>query len=215
MCLSDVDTVARELLVAERLGPARELAGDRMPRTAFSAAMLHRLDLDVIPVLAEGAQDAAMTRLLPKNVVRAFPNTARGEMRRIFCGDLPLVGGIVRNSAHADLTSRPRLCRRPLDALHDVVDFTRRARIEKSRRPPSAARIDTQNRIPVGHPALGIDGFPVEIFAARIRQYVRMIAHEALVRRNVAFPKGQSLAVRPVGEDHRMASFGRPKEVGS
>src|SRR5438132_1133505 len=62
--LPHVLAVLFELLGRKRLGAADKLARDSAFRAALPLAVLHRLHLHVLPVLAEAADDSAVARAL-------------------------------------------------------------------------------------------------------------------------------------------------------
>src|SRR4051794_26220853 len=91
----------------------------------FAGAVLHRLDLHVVPVGPEGRQDAAMTGHVAVPVGRAFPDAHRGEMGRLVLGDVPLVRAEIRDAVQPDLAVRPGLPARPFDAGEIILLLAR------------------------------------------------------------------------------------------
>src|SRR6266571_3051611 len=75
--------IFRELLRGQRFRTADELAGDAALRAALALAVLHRLHLHLLPVLAEAADDAAVAVAVAVAVAPAFPNADRREVRRL------------------------------------------------------------------------------------------------------------------------------------
>src|SRR6266513_4302467 len=95
-----------------------------------------------LPVLAEGADDAAVAVAGAGGVVPALPGADRGEVRRLRRRRAPLVARVVRNAVHADLAAAPLLRRRPLDAVLKVARLARIVVAQVAGRAPGAARID-------------------------------------------------------------------------
>src|SRR5205814_486241 len=155
--LPHVLAVLLQVFRRQRLGTANELARDAALRAALAHAVLHRLHLHVLPVLAEAADDAAVARALAVGVVPAFPDADRREMRRLRRRGAPLVRGVVRDAVHADFARAPRLRGAPLDALVDVARLARVVVAEVAGRTPGAARIHPHARIALRHPLLQVD----------------------------------------------------------
>src|SRR5260221_7597657 len=145
-----------ELLGRKRLGAANELAGDPAPRAALALAVLHRLHLHVLPVLAKAADDAAMACALAIGVVPALPHADRREVRRLRPRPPPPVARVVGNAVHADFSARPGLRRRPLDAKGDVARLARIVVAQGARRASGAPRSDAQANVAVRHPLFRI-----------------------------------------------------------
>ena len=211
-----VFAVVLQFGLAQRLGAAGEFSGDRMLAATLTDAMLHRLDLHLLPVLAEGAGDAAMAVRLAIGIVPALPGADRGQVRRLGRGDTPLVARVVGNAVEPDLAVAPGLNRRPFDAQ---VEVTRLARIvvgQVSRRAARTSGVDADADIAVRHPLLRIDHLPVLVLVGRAGERVRILARHDVPGRLVAFLEGEALAVRPVGHQHRVAALGdRPEDVGA
>jgi hypothetical protein len=93
-----VDAVARELLVAELLRAAHQLAGDAALRAALAQAVLHAVDRPREPVGEEAREDAAVPDRFAVVIARALPAADRREMRRLEAGHLPGVHRVVGNA---------------------------------------------------------------------------------------------------------------------
>ena len=179
------------------------------PVTALFAplrvAVLHRLHLHLLPVLAEAADDAAVPGAVPVRVVPAFPGAHRGEVRRLRGGGAPLVARVVRDAVHAHLAAAPGLRGGPFDAQMDVARLARVVMAQVSRRAPGAARVDADHRVTVRHPFLGVDDLPVLVPVRGAGERVGILARHDLPRRLVAVLEGEPLAVGAVAEDRRVA----------
>ncbi len=136
---AEIGAVRGEFLLAERLRPAHELAVDRRAAAAFAGAVLHGLDLHVVPVLPERAQNAAVARHVAIPIGRALPNADRREVRRLERGDVPLVDAVIGNAVEPDLAVRPRLHACPFDAVVEILGLARREMLDDPRRAAAAA----------------------------------------------------------------------------
>src|SRR5712664_4382368 len=192
----------------KRVGPAHQLAGDAAFRAALALPVLHRLHLHVLPVLAEGADDAAVAVAVAVGVVPAFPGADRGEVRRLRGRSAPLVARVVRDAVHADPAAAPGLLRRPFDAQVDVAGLARIVVAEIARRAAGAARVDADAGVALGHPLLRVDHFPVLVPVRGAGERVRIVARHDLPGGLVALLEGEPLAVRAVAEDRGVAAFG-------
>ena len=110
---AEIGAVSRQLVLRQRVGTANELAGDAAARAAFAAPVLHALHLHVVPVLREGAEDAAVVRQVAVEVGGTLPSADRGQMRRLQRRDPPLVHRVVRDAVQPDFTGAPRAAFRP------------------------------------------------------------------------------------------------------
>ena len=90
--------VGDEFFFREGLRAAHQFAGDAAFRSALAHAVLYGLDLHVLPVLAEGADDAAVAVAVAVVVPPAFPHADGGEVWWLRGGGAPLVGTIVGNA---------------------------------------------------------------------------------------------------------------------
>ena len=186
-------------------------------RPPFSpSAMLHDLDLHVVPVLPEGGDDAAVMRHVAEEIGAAFPHAHGGEMRRLQRGDVPLVGREIGNSVEPDFAGRPGLYAGPLDAVVEILGLARRERIDDAGRTAGAAAVDAHDRIVVRHPFLRVDHFPALVEVAGSRGDVGMFFRHALPGARIAVLEGEVLGVGTVGEDDRVLSvFHRAKDIGA
>ena len=69
---AEIAAMPLQLLGGERLGPAHQVAVDAAHRSAGAKTVLHGLDLHVIPVALERAEDAAVVVLVAVPVAGAF-----------------------------------------------------------------------------------------------------------------------------------------------
>ena len=198
--------ITDQFVFRQRFRPANQLARDAVSGAALALAVLHGLHLHVLPVLAEGADDAAVAVAVAVGVVPALPGADRGEVRRLRRRRAPLAARVVRNAVHADLAAAPFLRRRPLDAEVEVARLARIVVAQVARRAPGAARIDAHDRIALGHPFLRVDHFPVLVPVGRAGERVGVLARHDFPRGLVALLEGEPLAVRPVTQDRRMAA---------
>src|SRR6185312_8583357 len=82
--LVKIAPVLAEFFLAQRLRPRDPVAGDLTLEAAFSASVLHGIDLRTRPVLHEAAaEDAAVMRHVAVEIGRTFPRADRGEMFRL------------------------------------------------------------------------------------------------------------------------------------
>src|SRR5262245_34347096 len=107
--------------------------------TFGAKAVLHGLDLHVIPILGESIVDAAVVAQLAVKIGEALPDADAGEMLWLQARNLPLVDGVVRNSAQPNLAIRPRLLSGPLDAVMEVLGLARRPMLDITGRAAAAA----------------------------------------------------------------------------
>jgi len=116
-----VDAVRGQLGLVQGLVPADERSSDRVARGALAEAVLDGLDLHVVPVFGEGAENAAVPGQLAVPVRGPLPDAHRGQVRWLGAGDQPLVHRVVGDAGETDLAVAPRLLGRPLDAVVEVL----------------------------------------------------------------------------------------------
>ena len=157
---AEIAAVLRQFLVRQSLRPAHQFAVHAAALAAFAGAVLHGLDLHVVPVVPERAEDAAVVRHVAIPVGGAFPDAHGGEMRRLERRHVPLVDAVVGNAVEPDLAARPRLHARPFDAVVKILGLARREMIDHAGRAAGATGIDAHAGVIVRHPFLRIDHFP-------------------------------------------------------
>ena len=212
--VAQVAAIAIELAVGERLIAAYTLAGHAALRTALAEAVLHGLDLHVVPVGPESAEDAAVMRHVAVPVSGAFPDAHRRQMRWLQRSDMPLVDAIVGNAGEANLAARPGLNAGPLDTLVKVARLARREVIDESGRAACAARIDADADIAAWDPLFRVDDFPALVAVARAVRDVGVFGDHSLPRARVAFLERQTLCVGAVAQDDGIAScLGRAEYI--
>src|SRR3954462_3335993 len=197
--LPHAPAVSRQLFLAQRLGPANQLAGVRVLLATLADAVLHGLHLHVLPVLAEAADDAAVPRAFAIRVVPALPDADRREVRRLHGGRTPLVARVIRDAVHADLAAAPGLRGGPFDAFVDVARLAGVVVAEKAGRAAGAARVDADADVALWHPLLGIDHFPVLVAVGRAAHGVEVLARHDLPGALVALLEREAFAVGAVG----------------
>ena len=185
---AEIGAVLRKLLLGQRLRPAHELAVDRRAAAAFAGAVLHGLDLHVVPVLPERRENAAVTRHVAEPVGRALPDAHRRKVRRLQRGDVPLVDPVIGDAVEPDLAVRPRLRARPFDAVVEILGLARRKMVDHAGRAAAAAGIDAHAGIVVRHPFLGVDHLPVLVLVGRAGGDVGMLARPCAARRSDSLP---------------------------
>src|SRR5271169_561726 len=109
------------------------------PLAAFARAVLHGLDLHVVPIFPERAEDAAVMGHVTVPVGGAFPDAHGGEVRRLARRHVPLVDAVIGNAVEADFAVRPRLDAGPFDAVVKILALARRKMIDHARRAAGAA----------------------------------------------------------------------------
>ena len=182
--------------------------------TALAHPVLHRLDLHVVPVRREGAEDAAVPRQVAVEVGRPLPGAHGAQVRRLQRRRLPLVHGVVGDTVEADLAGAPGLLCRPFDAEVEILGLPRRPGVEIPRRPAAAAGIDAHADIPVGHPLFRIDDLPALVLVGRTRRHIRVLRGHDPPLVGVAVREAQPLAVGTVRQDDRIPPLrDRPIDV--
>ena len=111
-----------------------------------------------------------------------------------------------------DLAAAPGLRARPLDAVVEVLRLARRPHFEIAGRASGAARVDTHDRVAVGHPFFRIDQLPVLVLVARSFGAFGKGFRHAQPCALVPFLERQPLGVGPVAQDHRIAALGNRAE---
>ena len=213
---AEIAAVLGELFVGENVRPADQLAMHAASLAALAGAVLHGLDLHVVPILPECGENAAVVRHVAIPVGGAFPDAHGGQMRRLARSHVPLVDAVIGNAVQSDLAVRPRLGAGPFDAVVIILGLARRERIDEARRTAGAARIDAHAGVLVRHPFLRIGNFPALVEIAGAGGDVRMLFRHALPRARIAVLEGKPLGVGAVGQDHRIAAFGEgPEHVGA
>src|SRR5512144_65556 len=137
--LAQVVAVRAHLLRVQCFRSRHPIAVHTATVTFGAKAVLHRLDLHVVPILREGIADAAVVAELTIEIGEALPDADGREMLWLQARDLPLVDGVVRYPAQADLAVRPRLRSGPLDAVMEVLRFARRPMLDITGRAAAAA----------------------------------------------------------------------------
>ena len=106
---AEIAAVFRQLLVRQEFRPADQFAVHAASLAALAGAVLHGLDLHVVPIFPERAENAAVMRHVAIPVGGALPDAHRGEMRRLEARHVPLVDAVIGNAVEPDLAVRPRL----------------------------------------------------------------------------------------------------------
>jgi hypothetical protein len=176
------------------------------PLATLAGAVLHGLDLHVVPVFPKRAENAAVVRHVAIPVGGAFPDAHGGKVRRLERRHVPLIDAVVRNAVEPDLAVRPRLHAGPFDALVEIFRLARREMIDHAGRAAGAAGIDAHAGIVMRHPFLRIDHFPALVEIAGARRDVGMLFRHALPRARIAVLEGEALGVGAVAQDHRIAA---------
>ncbi len=143
---------------------------------------------------------------VPIAIRRALPHADGGEVLGLAGSCVPLVDGVVGDPVETHLPGAPRLDAGPLDAGHQVVGLTWGEHVDVAGGAPTSPGVDTDHHVAVGHPLLGIDHLPVLVSVARTRFHIGVLAGHQPPLVGVALLKGQSLGVRPVGEDDRVGA---------
>ena len=213
---AEVAAVFCQLRLRQRVRPAHQFAVHAAPLAAFAGAVLHGLDLHVVPVLPERAENAAVVRHIAIPVGGALPDAHGGEMRRLERRHVPLVDAVIGNAVEPDLAVRPRLHAGPFDALVEILGFARREMIDHAGRAAGAAGIDAHAGVVMRHPFLRIDHFPALVEIAGAGGNVGMLFRHALPRARITVLEGEALGVRAVAQDHRIAAFlDRAEHIGA
>src|SRR5262249_52452537 len=151
--------------------------------------------------------DAAVVAEVAIEVGRPFPDAQSREMLRLQRRHLPLIHGVVGDTADAHLAVGPRLGAGPFDALREIVRLARRPVLHVAGRTAAAARVDTHYRIALRRPFLRVADLPTLVAVGGAGNDIRMLVHHALPRGLVAVLEVQPLAVRSVAEDDRIAAL--------
>src|SRR5829696_5115683 len=122
---AEVSAIPGEFLLGQRLGPTYEFAVDTRAAAALSGAVLHRLDLHVVPIGPEGRDHAAVVGHVAIPIGGALPDAHGGEMRRLQRRHVPLVDAVIGDAVEPDLAVRPGLHAGPLDAIVEVLGLAR------------------------------------------------------------------------------------------
>src|SRR6202022_4362425 len=102
-----VDPVRRPCLLVQCHVAGCQLPGHRVGEPLGPAAVLHRRDDVLVPLLAERGQDAAVAGVLAVPVRAALPDAHGGQVRGLGRRNLPLVLRVVGDSGQADLAVAP------------------------------------------------------------------------------------------------------------
>ena len=203
--LAEGATVGGQFLLAERRRPRGQLARVGVDRTAGAEAVLDGLDLHVVPVVPEGAENAAVVGGVPVPLRGALPGDHRHEVRRLAGGHRPLVHGVVRDAREPDLAVAPGLNCGPLDAVVEVLGLPRREVIDVAGRASAAPGVHPQAHVAVGDPLLGVADLPVLVLVGGACDHVGMLLGHAVPGAGVALLKGQTFGVGAVGQQDRVA----------
>src|SRR5262249_55200373 len=162
-----VSPLCCELLLTQRAWPGNQLTIDVAAPAPLTATMLHRMNVFLDPEVAEQAVNSSVPGELAINVGATFPHAYRREMRWLKRGHLPLVHGEIRHSIEPDTTARPRLERRPFDALIKILRLANRQQVHKPRRASRTTYVDAHQGITVGNESFGIRKLIVLVLVAR------------------------------------------------
>src|SRR4029077_4184309 len=110
---AEITPIGGEVRIGKCLRTGHEIAGRAAARASLSKAMLHGLDLHVVPVRPKRAVNSAVMRRIAIPLRRSFPDAHRGQMWRLQRRYLPLVDRVIGNSIEADLSAAPRLLAGP------------------------------------------------------------------------------------------------------
>jgi hypothetical protein len=132
-------TVLGEVFIGQGLGPAYQFAVNAAALAPLAGAVLHGLDLHVVPVLPKRRENAAVMRHVPIPVGSAFPDAHRGEVGRLKRSHVPLIDPVVGDPVEADLAVGPGLHAGPFDAVVKILCLAWREMIDEARRAPCPA----------------------------------------------------------------------------
>ena len=213
---AEIGAVLSQLFFAQRLRPAYQFAVHAAAPAFVAEAVLHDLDLHVVPVFPERRENAAVMRHVAVPVGRAFPHAHGGEMRRLQRGDVPLVHAVIGNAIEADFAGRPGLHARPFDAIVEIFGLARREMIDEPWRAAGAAQIHAHADVVVRHPFLRVDHFPALVEVAGAGGDVGMFFRHAIPGARIAVLEGEVLGVGAVGQDDReLPVFRRAENIGA
>src|SRR6202158_38650 len=190
---AEIAPAGGKLCFRQRLRPAHEIACSAASWAPLSEAVLHCLNLHVIPICPERAVNAAVMCSIAVPLRRSFPDAHRRQVRWLQRRDLPLVDRVIGYAVEADLAAAPRLLAGPGDACRKVLCLTRRKRIDVARRTSATAAVNAHAGVAVGHPFFGVAPFPVLIEVGRARRYIGMLAHHGRPSVGGAILKGEPL----------------------
>src|SRR5262249_110924 len=122
---AELTAIFRQLVVGQEFRTADQLAMHTTALTALARAVLHRLDLHVVPVFPKRAENSAVVGHVAIPVGGAFPDAHRRKMRRLQAGNVPLINAVIGNAVQSDFTVGPWLCTGPFDAVVKVLGLTR------------------------------------------------------------------------------------------
>src|SRR5262245_41002484 len=128
-----IAAVAFQLDLGERVRTAHQGAVHPAAPAARAGAVLHGLDLHVVPVLPDGGENAAVVRHVAVPVGGAFPDAHGGQVRGLLGGHVPLVDGVVGDAAQPDLAVAPGLAGGPFDAVVEVPRLARGEVVDEAR----------------------------------------------------------------------------------
>src|SRR6266478_1198087 len=209
-------SVLFELLLRQRARAAYQFAVHARTFAALARAVLHGLDLHVVPVFPERADDAAVMGHVAVPVGGALPHAHGGEVRRLEARHMPLIDGVIGDTVEPDLAVRPRLRAGPFDAVVEVLGLAGREMIDETGRAPASAGIDAHAGIVVRHPFLRIDNFPALVEVARSGGDVGVLLDHALPGARIPVLEGEALGIGAVAQDYRVAAaLDRTKDVGA
>ena len=129
----DITAVRAQFLVGQRVRTRYPIAIHTRAVTALAKPVLHCLDLHIIPVLQEGAVDAAVTDHVAVKICAPFPDAHSRQTAWLHRRHLPLVDRIIGNAAQAHFAVRPRLIGAPFHTGGKILGFTGRPMIDIAR----------------------------------------------------------------------------------
>ena len=167
----------------------------------LAQAVLHGLDLHVVPVREKRGENAALVTHVAVEIRRALPDAHGFQVLGLQTRHVPLVDGVIRYAREAHLAVRPGLCARPFDADGEIFRLAHGEVVDVARRAARTARIHADADVAVGHPFLGVHHLPALVDVRGTRDGVGMILGENLPDRLVAVLPGEVLRVWAVAQD--------------
>ena len=168
-----------------------------------------------VPHVLHVAADATVEVHVPVEVGESLPRDHRREVRRLECGDVPLVD---RGSTRCP-AARPSRCSMadppPTRCSHTGPSLRGDPGLDVARGPAPAVSVDPHTDVAVGHPPLRIDDLPRLVRVRRALEDLRMVGDHLVPRIRVALGKAEALGVWAVRQHHGVAPAGTGRKTSA
>src|SRR5262249_56007365 len=120
---AEICPVSGERFFRQSFGSAHKFTVNTAALAPLTGAVLHGLNLHVVPIFPERRENATMMRHIAIPVGGAFPDAHCGQVRWLQRSDVPLIDAVVRNPVEPDLTLQPPLRAHPSTPAAEIFSL--------------------------------------------------------------------------------------------